>query len=193
MNILQEAENAVYGDREADYGSVLENFTTVAKLWSVVAKVELTPEQVGLMMVQLKVARQMNKAKRDNLVDGAGYFATLEKMEEERKGTTDKPDNTRQALDKFPSLINIWNSRIADKSCTMEYVSNKIGMHDSIGYGLREIRFDYFGTDVQIVLERNSSGFVFYKLGESKYDLPLDMGEKLCKEFDEIFKTSGIK
>lgn len=121
------------------------------------------------------------------------YFATLEKMEEERKGTTEKPDNTRQALDKFPSLINIWNSRIADKSCTMEYVSNKIGRHDSIGYGFREIRFDYFGTDVQIVLERNSSGSVLYKLGESKYDLPLDMGEKLCKEFDEIFKTRGIK
>ena len=43
-------------------------------------------EQVGLCMVQVKVARQMYKPKRDNLVDGAGYFATLEKMEDEKNG-----------------------------------------------------------------------------------------------------------
>ncbi len=85
MNILKEAENAVYGDRQADYGTVTENFGTIAKLWSAVLKIEVTPEQVGLCMVQVKVARQMYKPKRDNLVDGAGYFATLEKMETEKK------------------------------------------------------------------------------------------------------------
>jgi hypothetical protein len=85
MNILQEAEKAVYGDRQADYGTVTENFGTIAKLWSAVLKTEVTPEQVGLCMVQVKVARQMYKPKRDNLVDGAGYFATLEKMEDEKK------------------------------------------------------------------------------------------------------------
>lgn len=81
MNILEEAQNAVYGDRQADYGTVTENFGTIAKLWSAVLKVEVTPEQVGLCMVQVKVARQMYRPKRDNLVDGAGYFATLEKLE----------------------------------------------------------------------------------------------------------------
>ena len=84
MNILEEAAAAVYGDRAADYGTVTENFSTIAKLWSAVLKVEVTPEQVGLCMVQVKVARQMYKPKRDNLVDGAGYFATLEKMENEQ-------------------------------------------------------------------------------------------------------------
>lgn len=81
MNILIEAQNAVYGDRQADYGTVTENFGTIAKLWSAVLKTEVTPEQVALCMVQVKVARQMYKPKRDNLVDGAGYFATLEKLE----------------------------------------------------------------------------------------------------------------
>jgi hypothetical protein len=81
MNILQEAEAAVYGDRQADYGTVNENFGTIAKLWSVVLKTEVTPDQVALCMVQVKIARQMFKPKRDNLVDGAGYFATLEKLE----------------------------------------------------------------------------------------------------------------
>lgn len=82
--ILIEAQEAVYGDRQADYGTVTENFSTIAKLWSAVLKTEVTPEQVGLCMVQVKVARHMYKPKRDNLVDGAGYFATLEKMENEQ-------------------------------------------------------------------------------------------------------------
>ena len=79
-SILLEAHKAVYGDRNDDYGTVTENFTTVAKLWSVVLKTEVTAEQVGICMVQVKVARQMYKPKRDNLVDGAGYFGTLEKL-----------------------------------------------------------------------------------------------------------------
>jgi hypothetical protein len=82
--ILIEAQEAVYGDRQADYGSVTENFTTIAKLWEPILKTKITPEQVGLCMVQVKVARHLYKPKRDNLVDGAGYFATLEKMEDEQ-------------------------------------------------------------------------------------------------------------
>ncbi len=79
--ILDQAKQAVYNDRNADYGTVTENFTTIAKLWSAVLKTEVTPQQVGLCMIQVKVAWQMFKAKRDNLIDGAGYFATLEKLE----------------------------------------------------------------------------------------------------------------
>ena len=81
--ILEEAQSAVYGDRQNDYGTVTENFSTIAKLWSAVLKAEVTAEQVGLCMVQVKISRQMFKPKRDNLVDGAGYFATIEKMENE--------------------------------------------------------------------------------------------------------------
>lgn len=84
MTILEEAQKAVYGDRQADYGTVTDNFGTIAQLWSAVLKTKVTPEQVGLCMVQVKVARQMYKPKRDNLVDGAGYFATIEKMENEK-------------------------------------------------------------------------------------------------------------
>ena len=79
--ILDEAKKAVYGDRAADYGPVTDNFTMIGKLWAPILKLEsITPEQVGLCMVLLKVARQTYQAKRDNLIDGAGYFATLEKM-----------------------------------------------------------------------------------------------------------------
>jgi hypothetical protein len=83
--ILQEAQDVVYGDRQADYGSVTQNFTTIARLWSAVLGIKVSPEQVGLCMVQVKVARQMNKPKRDNLVDICGYAACLEKMEIENE------------------------------------------------------------------------------------------------------------
>ena len=79
--ILDEAKAAVYGDRNDDYGTVTQNFNTIAELWSVVLGNQVTPEQVGLCMAQIKIARQMYKPKRDNLVDLAGYAATLEKLE----------------------------------------------------------------------------------------------------------------
>ncbi len=82
--ILVEAQNAVYGDRQSDYGNVKTNFSNIARQWSVVLGTEVTPEQVGLCMIQVKIARQMNKPKRDNLVDIAGYAATIEKMQNEK-------------------------------------------------------------------------------------------------------------
>jgi len=83
QTILLEAQDAVYKARQADYGTVTNNFTTIARLWEVVLGSKVTPEQVGLCMVQVKIARQMFKPKRDNLVDIAGYAATIEKMENE--------------------------------------------------------------------------------------------------------------
>lgn len=84
MNILQEAESLVYGDREKDYGSPLKDFKRIAQIWGAILDCEVSPEQVGLCMVGVKISRQCNKSKRDNLVDGAGYFATIEKLENDR-------------------------------------------------------------------------------------------------------------
>lgn len=80
LTILQEAQNAVYGDRNTDYGTVTENFNTIASFWSTILKQEVTAKQVGLCMITVKVSREMYKQKRDNIVDIAGYAATLEKL-----------------------------------------------------------------------------------------------------------------
>jgi len=61
QTILLEAQDAVYKDRQADYGTVTNNFNTIARLWEVVLGAKVTPEQVGLCMIQVKVARQMFK------------------------------------------------------------------------------------------------------------------------------------
>lgn len=87
LTILEEAQAAVYGDRQADYGHPRRNFTRTAIGWHMVLMDKLadgesiTPEDVALCMVQVKVAREVHQPKRDNRVDGAGYFDTLDRLE----------------------------------------------------------------------------------------------------------------
>lgn len=84
QSILTEAQRLVHGDRGADYGSPLEDFTKTARIWSVILGVEVSAEQVALCMVGLKISREIHKPKRDNRVDGAGYFETLQMVHDER-------------------------------------------------------------------------------------------------------------
>lgn len=65
------------GDRHRDYGSAIDNFTDIGRLWAVVLGLdEITPEQVALCMNQVKVARLKHSPNhRDSWVDGAGYLA----------------------------------------------------------------------------------------------------------------------
>jgi hypothetical protein len=81
-NILQEAMRITTGDRNKDYGSPAEDFGRVAKLWSAILGVNITPMQAVMCMVLLKVSRQTNKNKRDNLVDIAGYARVAEMLGE---------------------------------------------------------------------------------------------------------------
>jgi hypothetical protein len=83
-SMLKEADDIIHGERRNDYGSPLESFTRIAKLWSVVLGVDITPEQVSLCMIQLKVARAMNGMQRDSLVDIAGYVGCIELIQDER-------------------------------------------------------------------------------------------------------------
>lgn len=82
-SVLLDAENIVHGDRHKDYGHPLDDFTKTAALWSVIANAPITPEQVGLMMIALKISRQMHMPKRDNLVDIAGYAETVQMVIDE--------------------------------------------------------------------------------------------------------------
>ena len=80
LTILDEAKSIVYGDREQTYGHPNINFKRIADLWSVIFEHPVTPEQVAWAMIATKMARDMQAKKRDNLVDTAGYAATLERM-----------------------------------------------------------------------------------------------------------------
>lgn len=77
-SILPEAESLVHGDRNKDYGPPIEDFTRTAKIWSAILGIEIRPEQVPLCMIAVKLSRECNRPKRDNMVDIAGYAETCE-------------------------------------------------------------------------------------------------------------------
>ena len=72
-DILEEALSLTKGARNKDYGDCTIEFDRVAKMWSIIFENEVTPNQVALAMIALKITRQMNANKRDNWVDIAGY------------------------------------------------------------------------------------------------------------------------
>ncbi len=76
--VTAEADRLVSTDRGADYGHPLDDFCKTAALWSVVFGIHVTPEQVAKAMSLVKVSRELNKHKRDNLVDECGYVKCLD-------------------------------------------------------------------------------------------------------------------
>lgn len=81
--IATEAVSLVSGDRQKAYGHPSKNFEDIARLWSVILGIEVTPAQVGLCMVQVKLAREVFVPKRDNLVDAIGYLLAYDATKEE--------------------------------------------------------------------------------------------------------------
>lgn len=71
--LLEEAATLVSGDRQNAYGHPRDNFERIAKIWSVVLGIEVTPREVALCMIGLKVARDVNEPRRENLLDIVGY------------------------------------------------------------------------------------------------------------------------
>lgn len=93
-SVLAEADRIVNGDRRKDYGHPLDNFTFIAEFWDTYLQnksrltglpISIQAEDVALMMDLTKVAREANNPKRDNRVDGPGYWKCLDLVHEERK------------------------------------------------------------------------------------------------------------
>jgi hypothetical protein len=75
VNILDLAHNAV-AERGNDYGKPNENFERIAQMWSSYTNHPFKLEDVGIMMMLVKVARLMeNPHHQDSWVDIAGYSA----------------------------------------------------------------------------------------------------------------------
>ncbi len=78
MNHAEEAIKLVTGDRNASYGNPRDDYIKTAKVWSGLLahklKADITPEEAILMMVGLKLSREIHRHKDDNIVDAIGYL-----------------------------------------------------------------------------------------------------------------------
>ena len=75
IDALREAARIISGDRNKSYGDPEDNFERTAKIWSVILGVDISNEDVAMMMVGLKMARYANKGnfQPDTWIDIAGY------------------------------------------------------------------------------------------------------------------------
>ncbi len=82
-NILETAYSLVHGDRNTDYGHPYFDFSRTAKMWSALFGINISPEQVPLAMICVKLSRLTNDAtKRDSVIDIAGYAETYDMVME---------------------------------------------------------------------------------------------------------------
>lgn len=77
MDILEEARAAVL-DRGGVYGPIGDVFSAIAARWSLVLGIDVTPAQVALCLIDLKIARLTRDPTHwDSIVDVAGYAHCL--------------------------------------------------------------------------------------------------------------------
>lgn len=83
--ICQEADRIVVHDRGADYGHPFDDFTKTGRIWGAILGIpDVPPEAVGLCMVGVKLSREVNRPKRDNLTDGCGYLKCVDMIHKRR-------------------------------------------------------------------------------------------------------------
>jgi hypothetical protein len=81
-SVLDTAKRITSADRQTDYGHPRDDFARTAALWTAILSGRLrdgqalTAMDIPLCMIALKLARQVHRHKRDNLVDIAGYART---------------------------------------------------------------------------------------------------------------------
>ncbi len=76
VSILEDASECVSVDRAATHGDIEDNFASIAAIWSARLGVLIRPDQVAIMLIDLKTVRAWgNPSHYDNWIDMAGYAA----------------------------------------------------------------------------------------------------------------------
>lgn len=84
QSVLDIAKDIVAGPRRESYGHPRDSFQKIANLWTAYLNIDISKQDVAMMMVLLKVMRQKNKHNMDNLIDICGYAALANVLYGER-------------------------------------------------------------------------------------------------------------
>lgn len=80
LSLYEQANNAVRGIKRQEYGPLQQSFECLAKAWSSILKRDVTPRQVCLCMASLKLVRESEAHKDDNVLDFYGYTICYEEL-----------------------------------------------------------------------------------------------------------------
>ena len=93
--ILEQTIRIVTGQRQQDYGDKVVNHRNIADLWSSYLNKKISPHDVAICMLLVKVARLKNRKTKDCYVDMAGYAAIAGEIHEQ-EDDADSPFSTAE-------------------------------------------------------------------------------------------------
>lgn len=89
ISIEEKIQERIIKDRQEEYGDYQENFALLAELFTIVlfdkVKVALTPEDVGHVMMALKLYRCTKKYKADSYDDLSIYCKMTKQVRQNKK------------------------------------------------------------------------------------------------------------
>ena len=80
MNILEKANQIIFEraeEKQREYGPFDKSMEEAAKVASILCNKEITTEDCYNVLIALKLVRQSNAHKEDNLLDAVAYMASL--------------------------------------------------------------------------------------------------------------------
>lgn len=93
-SILHEAYSLVHGPRQESYGHPFDDLTRTGRMWgAILGTADIPAETVALCLVAVKISREVNGHKHDNLVDMAGYAEVAAIARAERARRADEPED----------------------------------------------------------------------------------------------------
>ncbi len=115
-SILQEADSLIHGARRSTYGHPREDYSKVAGMFNALFSGRLKPgglfkpEDIPKIVILMKLSREEHYHKRDNLVDGAGYFGLIQMIIDEEKRCEEAKNSSQEPQE--PSIAE-WKTMLA--------------------------------------------------------------------------------
>lgn len=68
------AAGLISGERNDDYDTPIRNFQRISDIFFTLSGTKLKPSTIALLMVAVKMGRNVHKHKEDSIIDACGYL-----------------------------------------------------------------------------------------------------------------------